>query len=459
MTITVQSPFKSAARISRAAWMREIQVAFPTPLFNGIPDEDKPDVARAMYDTIAQRGHDPAIWLGIGWCEHRLGTDANSVLHRNDTRSLTNARTVRDRSLTGWEVVKDAVRGSNYVKYASVVDSLQDGLYRVDEPGYAYRKANAVSIIDHTMIWTEGDGPQYAAKMAVYMNRVIAEDTGEIPMPPLTPPPGWTPPEIVRRILPRDASNTPQRTMDWQYITVHNTGNSAPTANALMHAGWLESLAKAGASEPSWQYTVDDMRVVQHLEDDQAGWHASDGDGPGNLASLGFELVEIGDQERVLWNAGFVMAQKLRSKGKDTSWMRQHYDWARDKKNCPRLLRANDGAGWKRLLAIVGSFLDDTPAPTDDGWRLHLGNGQEAPFPFVLGFRAFVEAQARARFPDDPNSAALAMFGPAEEYQWRGVDGRDYQRTRKVVLVYTPGNAVPWDVSILDRDAVLPERA
>lgn len=182
MSITTNSSFKAAPRISKAAWLNEIEIAYPTPLFNGIPTEDRPDVASGMYDFIVRSQHDPLTWLAVGWCEHRLGTDDDSVLHRNDTRSLTNARTVRDPSLSGYVTVRDAKRRSNYVKYQSVVDSLQDGIYRVDEPGYNYRQANAVSIIDHTMIWTEGDGPQYAAKMAAYMNRVIAEDTGGAPM-------------------------------------------------------------------------------------------------------------------------------------------------------------------------------------------------------------------------------------------------------------------------------------
>lgn len=183
MSITTSSQFKSPPRISASTWLREIQVAFPTPLFNGIPEEDKPDVARAMYDTIARRGHDPAIWLAIGVCEHSLGLNPDSVLHRNDTRSLTNARTVRDPSLSGYVTIRDAKRGSNYVKYQTVVDSLQDGLYRVDEPGYAYRKAGAISIIDHTMIWTEGDGPEYAAKMVNLINQWMAEDTGNMATP------------------------------------------------------------------------------------------------------------------------------------------------------------------------------------------------------------------------------------------------------------------------------------
>lgn len=236
---------------------------------------------------------------------------------------------------------------------------------------------------------------------------------------PLAPPTGWTPPEIVRRILPRNASNTPRQTMDWAWITVHNTGNPSPGADALMHAAWLESLARSGASEPSWQYTVDDTRVVQHLEDDQAGWHASDGNGPGNLASLGFELVEIGNQERVLWNAGWVIAQKLKTRGLGVDRMRQHHDWARDKKNCPRLLRANNGAGWNRLIAIVESFLADgqpLPEVPSDGRYF-----PETGYNVGGGFLAYWE-----------QFGGLAIFGYpiTGEYQQNGVTVQLFERAR-----------------------------
>jgi hypothetical protein len=110
---------------------------------------------------------------------------------------------------------------------------------------------------------------------------------------------------------------------------------------------------------------------------------------------------------------------------------------------------------------IVTRLAAATPTKPDDGnpWYLHLGDGVLAQYAYRRGFRGVVEGLAQSRFPSDPNSAALAMFGPPDEEEWRGVDGRVYQRARKMTLVYTPDNAVPWDVAALDKDAVLPERA
>lgn len=208
--------------------------------------------------------------------------------------------------------------------------------------------------------WPGTSYGQSIAGLAGELLHFAENGSWNVPSIPLAPV------EVVRRVLPRNASNTPQRTMDWQYITVHNTGNPRPGADALMHARWLESLAAGLAGEPSWHYTVDQWRAVQHLEDDQAGWHASDGEGPGNLASLGFELVEVGDQQAVLRNAAWLIAQRLHAKGFGVGRLRQHHDWARDKKNCPRLLRANGGAGWQQLQTLVQAELDRLATPGPD---------------------------------------------------------------------------------------------
>jgi hypothetical protein len=88
---------------------------------------------------------------------------------------------------------------------------------------------------------------------------------------------------------------------------------------------------------------------------------------------------------------------------------------------------------------------------------LHLGGGKMAEFPFELGFKDFVMAQAKARYPQDPNSAALAMYGEPKEAEWQGEDGHSYQRCKRGTLHYTPGNASPWDIIIEPSGARLPK--
>jgi hypothetical protein len=115
-------------------------------------------------------GHDPAVWLAICAIEHSYGTNRDSVLWRNDTRSWTNARTVRDPALTGWSIVTDAVRGSRYVQYADVADSLRDGCYRITDTSYRYVREGRTTIGDVLAIWTEGDSVGYARRAVELMN-------------------------------------------------------------------------------------------------------------------------------------------------------------------------------------------------------------------------------------------------------------------------------------------------
>jgi hypothetical protein len=167
-TITTASPFISPARIGRATFERVLVAA------------GSPWAARAgeIFDTIVAAGQDPAVWLAICAEEHTYGTNRASVLWRNDTRSWTNARTVRDPSLTGWEIVRDSVRGSDYVRYADVLDSVRDGLYRVTDPTYRYVRENRRSIGAVFAIWTEGDGARYAASVVRRVNEWIASEGG-----------------------------------------------------------------------------------------------------------------------------------------------------------------------------------------------------------------------------------------------------------------------------------------
>src|SRR5690606_3210853 len=115
--------------------------------------------------------------LAIAGREHTFGTNPNSVLHRCITRSWTNARSVRDPSLTGWEIVTDPVRRSQYVRYASDMDSVRDGLYRVDDPTFAY--AGKTSILEIIQTWapsSDGNAPRaYAEQVARWINEWAAE--------------------------------------------------------------------------------------------------------------------------------------------------------------------------------------------------------------------------------------------------------------------------------------------
>lgn len=145
-------------------------------------ENDSPWSGKAgrLYDLIAGNGHDPAFWLAIAGREHSFGSNRNSVLWRNDTKSWTNARSIRAPAnlLSGpATIIHDEVRRGPYVRYASVEDSLIDGMYRLDDPGYVYQRAGATTIGAVIRLWTESDAGSYIAYVVGRLNEWSRADT------------------------------------------------------------------------------------------------------------------------------------------------------------------------------------------------------------------------------------------------------------------------------------------
>ena len=174
MSYTPDSPIRlvpgESQDISEQAWVDvyRAQGSFTSPLWNGIAAADRDATCRAMYQYVTAKRHRASFWLAIPGREHGWGADRDSVLWRMDTRSATNARTVRMPGLST-TTVHDPVRKSDYVRYQNVFDSLKDGLYRVDDPGYAYAGKASIADVIHT--WTESDGDAYTAYVVGMMNR------------------------------------------------------------------------------------------------------------------------------------------------------------------------------------------------------------------------------------------------------------------------------------------------
>lgn len=142
-----------------------------------------------------------------------------------------------------------------------------------------------------------------------------------------------------------------------QYITIHDTGNPAPGANARANGAYMRSPAGI-AADANWHFTVDDKEIRQHLPLNRNGWHASDGyNGPGNRTSIAIEICENsdGDRAKAEQNAAQLCAwliENVPTLRPFPECMRQHHDWARDGKNCPHILRDRPG-GWAGFLTAV----------------------------------------------------------------------------------------------------------
>lgn len=144
----------------------------------------------------------------------------------------------------------------------------------------------------------------------------------------------------------------PQRKLNPQSITIHSTGN--PTSTALNERAWLTN--KANNRVASYHIVVDDKIAVEVLPLNEVAYHA--GNATGNDTSIGIEICESGDRAKTLLNAAQLTAKLLSERNWGIDQLKRHYDWS--KKNCPRIMSANNWEGWQGFKMMVQRELDKT---------------------------------------------------------------------------------------------------
>lgn len=177
--------------------------------------------------------------------------------------------------------------------------------------------------------------------------------------------------EIKQRLLPDGRPNKPNKPMVPEWITIHNTDNLTGTAES--HARYI--LDGSGGRQASWHYTVDDVDIFQHLRDNEQGWHAGDGDGPGNQTSLGMEVcMFIGMKTEVAWrNAAWLAAFLINRHKLTVEHVVPHQKWSG--KLCPSQLLPY----WSKFINMVKEELQKIPRPKNEaiievnGARVALG--------------------------------------------------------------------------------------
>lgn len=169
--------------------------------------------------------------------------------------------------------------------------------------------------------------------------------------------------KIYEDIVPTKGNKVrPGTKRDKKWIVIHETGNTSKGANAKGHSAYIKNLAIANNTYKSWHYTVDDECAYHHIPDDEVAWHASDGsvEGGGNMAGIGIEICvnSDGDFAKARDNAAWLTAKLLKEHGLGISNVKQHHDFARDKKNCPQTIR-NKGL-WNDFLNAVKKYYGGT---------------------------------------------------------------------------------------------------
>jgi N-acetylmuramoyl-L-alanine amidase len=155
--------------------------------------------------------------------------------------------------------------------------------------------------------------------------------------------------ELVELIVPPNGVNVPDEALDaWETITVHETANENPGADALMHNLFVRN--GGGKDRVSFTFVVDSRRIVQNLPLRSVNY--AQGTRGGNRRSVSIELCvnRDGDFTRTLQNAARLIAALLLEGGLDLSAIVQHWTWYG--KNCPAKMRANPRL-WEALIRDV----------------------------------------------------------------------------------------------------------
>lgn len=165
--------------------------------------------------------------------------------------------------------------------------------------------------------------------------------------------------EIIKKLVPESKYGikcpykmTPTR------IVVHNTANDASARSEIAYM-------TNNDYETSFHYAVDDKEIVQGIEENRNGWHASDGNGKGNREGIAIEICYSksgGDRFiKAEQNAVDLIVDILKRYGWGIDRVTKHQDYG-NHKYCPH--RTLD-MGWDRFLNMIKAKLEDKPVSNE----------------------------------------------------------------------------------------------
>lgn len=155
--------------------------------------------------------------------------------------------------------------------------------------------------------------------------------------------------------IPYSQQKRPNIKMTPEYLTIHSTANL--NSSARNERNWLTN--PSNKNQASFHLVIDEKEAIECIPLNEVAWHAGDGRGKGNMASIGIEICESGDREKTLQNAIELVAKLLHERKWGIDRVKQHYDWSG--KNCPRILR--DTGRWPEFLNRIKAELDKLNNP------------------------------------------------------------------------------------------------
>lgn len=155
--------------------------------------------------------------------------------------------------------------------------------------------------------------------------------------------------------IPEGRPNRSGRQIAPTHLTIHNTSNASPGADANAHSRFVREkgfyvLPSGKRNNVSWHYTVDDTRVIKHLPVNERAIHA----GSGNGVSIAIEICmhAENDQKAANARAARLVAALMHDLKIPRQNVRPHKFWTG--KICPTLLLS----GFDRFCEDAASIVE-----------------------------------------------------------------------------------------------------
>ena len=171
--------------------------------------------------------------------------------------------------------------------------------------------------------------------------------------------------------------------MTAQYITIHNTSNSAPARNEV-------SYMQGNGLQTGFHVAIDENYVIKCADFNRNTWHAGDGtNGTGNRKSIGIEICRSTHSDESLFtraeqNCAEYVAKLLKERGWGIDRVKRHKDWSG--KYCPHKTMDR---GWQRFLNMIQAELNklngaskpvqpqpSQPSPSATNFKVGTYNGK-----------------------------------------------------------------------------------
>jgi hypothetical protein len=425
--IDINTPWRTIGSIERATWERLLRSA-------GSPMVDDLDA------IIAASGPYNALALNMAYKESSLGKDATARQTNNPLGIMA----------VGNEPYVWTGAGRKLRKFGAWPDAFASFADRLGGSVYAKTRTLAELIERYVMGWQPDTpasqrvySPQTASKAQLdeYKTQTVQRLNGwgaSVGVPPAPKPqPLPTPPidtrkeymvaglgkpirlsfPLIVQLMPTSQKNqrpgTPMRAV---YYTQHETANPTRGAGARMHWQYMASGAPDGNGRPQqlgYHLTVDDGVAYQMIPVDEVTWHAGDGGGQGNMASVACELCINSDADlaRARRNAEELAAEVMAALGIPVANLRQHNAWSG--KDCPMLIRHQ--GYWQTFVAnVTRRMTGAAPAPAPPSMPV------PRPIPKTWDGTPYVDPAGRV-FPAVKYAAQTARPGVVGRL-WAGAD-------------------------------------